>query len=199
MPDPKQSFAVDDRREWLRIDDTLLLEYRVVGEPYVPTSGPDAAAAEETITTFISKPTNDLLAFAQLHEGEALLVPWLKKIDWVLEAVLHRLVRMSKETIQLPRLTEVNISGGGVSFSLPRRLQAGDQLDLHIILPPFSAIQARVDVMHATPVDGKGGAWWTGTCYTQISQDDHECLIRHILHVQAERLRARHFTQPPIT
>jgi PilZ domain len=63
---------------------------------------------------------------------------------------------MSKETIQLPRLTEVNISGGGVSFSLPRRLQAGDQLDLHIILPPFSAIQARVDVMHATPVDGKG-------------------------------------------
>ena len=30
MPDPKQSFAVDDRREWLRIDDTLLLEYRVV-------------------------------------------------------------------------------------------------------------------------------------------------------------------------
>ena len=114
MPDPKQSFAVDDRREWLRIDDTLLLEYRVVGEPYVPTSGPDAAAAEETITTFISKPTNDLLAFAQLHEGEALLVPWLKKIDWVLEAVLHRLVRMSKETIQLPRLTEVNISASTV-------------------------------------------------------------------------------------
>ena len=72
MPDPKQSFAVDDRREWLRIDDTLLLEYRVVGEPYVPTSVPDAAAVEETITTFISKPTNDLLAFAQLHEGEAL-------------------------------------------------------------------------------------------------------------------------------
>ena len=53
MPDPKQSFAVDDRREWLRIDDTLLLEYRVVGEPYVPTSVPDAAAAEETITTFL--------------------------------------------------------------------------------------------------------------------------------------------------
>lgn len=197
MLDPKQSVAVDDRREWLRIDDSLLFKYHVVGTAWEPSPLSNEAGLEETITTFINKPTQDLLVSAQSHEGEALLIPWLKKIDWVLEAMLHRLVRISKEQIPLPRLTDVNISGGGVSFPIPYRLQEGDQLDLHIILPPFSPIQARVEVMHATPVDGKKEEWWTGTRYTQISQDDHECLIRHILHVQAERLRARHLTQPP--
>lgn len=195
--DSKKSVAVDDRREWLRIDDALLFEYRVVGEPSESLTLPSEPSVEETITTFINKPTQDLLTFTPPHEGDALLIPWLKKVDWILEAMLHRLVRLSKETIHLPRLTSVNISGGGVSFSVPRRLEEGTQLDLRIILPPFTPIQARAEVMHVTPVDGTNGDWWTGTCYTQIGQDDHECLIRHILHVQAERLRARHLTQAP--
>jgi hypothetical protein len=40
--------------------------------------------------------------------------------------------------------------------------------------------------------------WYTATLFMQITQDDHECLIRHILHIQAERLRARHAMQDVI-
>ena len=123
-----------------------------------------------------------------------MLVPWLKKIDWVMESILQRLVRISKEGIVLPQLTEVNISGGGISFTAPRQFTEGDLLDLRVILPPFTAIQARVVITRVAELENEQGRghWYTGTRFQQISQDDHECLIRHILHVQAERLRARH-------
>lgn len=197
MQEPKRAAVIDDRREWLRIDDCLFLEYQLVGEVSCPVVIPADRAAEELITTFISKPTEDLLAAAHLDAAESLMVPWLKKIDWVLAAILQRLVHVSKEGIALPRLTAVNISGGGISFVSSRQFQEGNQLDLRLILPPFTPIQTRVVITRVAPIEGETGkaGWRTGTRYVQIGQDDHEYLIRHILHLQAERLRARHATQ----
>ncbi len=196
MHEPKRAAVVDDRREWLRIDDCLFLEYQLVGEMSCPVSIPGDRAAEETIALFIRKPTEDLLA-AHPHDAESVLVPWLKKIDWVLESILQRLVRVSKEGISLPKRTNVNISGGGISFAIPRRFQEKDQLDLRVILPPFTPIQARVEITRVIAMEGERetGDWYTATRFMQITQDDHECLIRHILHIQAERLRARHAMQ----
>lgn len=197
MEEPKRVAVVDDRREWLRIDDSLFLEYQLVGELSCRVDIPADRAAEELIATFISKPTEDLLAAAHLDTAESVMVPWLKKIDWVLEAILQRLVHVSKQGIALPRLTDVNISGGGISFVSSRRFQEGDQLDLRLILPPFTPIQARAVVTRVSQMEGDHGktGWCTGARYIRIAQDDHERLIRHILHIQAERLRARHATQ----
>jgi PilZ domain len=197
MHEPKKAAVVDNRREWLRIDDCLFLEYQLVGEMSCPVSIPGGRAAEEMIATFIRKPTEDLLAAAHSHDAESMLVPWLKKIDWVLESILQRLVRVSKEGISLPKRTDVNISGGGISFAIPRRFQERDQLDLRVILPPFTPIQARIEITRVTAMDGEQETsnWYTATRFMQITQDDHECLISHILHTQAERLRARHAMQ----
>jgi hypothetical protein len=197
MNERKRAAVVDDRREWLRIDDCLLLEYHVVGELSCPIALPADRAAEELITTFITKPTEDLLASSHSRDAESVLVPWLKKIDWVLEAILQRLIHIGKEGIALPKLTDVNISGGGISFAAARKFQEGDRLDVRVILPPFTPIQARVEITRISPADGENGekGWCTATRFMQISQDDHESLIRHILHLQAERLRARHSMQ----
>lgn len=197
MHEPKKAAVVDDRREWLRIEDCLFLEYQLVGEVGSSVPIPADRTAEELIATFISKPTEDLLAAAHLHAGESMMVPWLRKIDWVMEVILQRLIHISKEGVVLPRLTAVNISGGGISFVAPRKFREGDQLDLRLILPPFTPIQTRAEVTRVSPIGGESGqaGWSTGTRYVKIGQADHECVIRHILHIQAERLRARHATQ----
>ncbi len=59
-----------------------------------------------------------------------------------------------------------------------------------MILPPFRLIQTLTKVIRSVPqADGQGFA--IATEFIDLKADDQEHLIRHILHTQAERLRAR--------
>ncbi|TAJ07403.1 MAG: PilZ domain-containing protein [Nitrospirae bacterium] len=197
----------DDRRELLRIDDRLLLEYWPFGE--APESGERRSLpqVDEAITAFIARPTTDLLARAAAQEAdqatviEARLAPWLMKVDWALELILKTVARMSPQGLAIPCLTEVNISGGGICFEAPRRFEGGAQLELRIILPPFVPIATVAEVVRVIPVRrshsdaaSRGGSdrFSTAARFASINSEGRERLIRHILHLQAERLRARH-------
>nr|MBI3614273.1 PilZ domain-containing protein [Nitrospirota bacterium] len=199
--------AEDDRRELLRIDDRLLVEYWPVGEAPDSVESRSLPQVDEAITAFIARPTADLLARAASQEAdvatlmEARLAPWLMKVDWALELILKTVARMSPQGLAIPCLTEVNISGGGICFETPRRFEAGAQLELRIILPPFVPISAVGDVVRVIPVRrgasdaasrGGSGRFSTAARFASITSEGRESLIRHILHLQAERLRARH-------
>lgn len=183
---------LDERREWLRIDDKLLLDYRVVGKETAFGPPNVAQATHEAITTFITKPTEDLLKQPHGHEAEALLIPWLKKIDWVLEVLLQQLAKGCSDVMPLPRLTDVAISGGGISFDVSQVLREGDYLDLRLILPPFVPIAARAVVTRVESAQRAESLSTVATRFVNMNQDDHERLIRHIFHLQAEHLRTRH-------
>lgn len=183
----------DNRREWIRIDDHLLLEYRLLNDPpNAPT--PDALpVTEDTIAAAVGKPTSDLLA----HSGEVLadspLLPWMMKIDYMLEVILKALAHMQPSSITMAQVTEVNISGGGISFISPRQFNPGDHLALKIILPPFTPIQTVAKVIRSIPhTDGQGFS--LATEFVDLRASDQEHVIRHIIHTQAKQLRDRRNT-----
>lgn len=182
--------ASEDRREWLRIDDNLLLEYRLLDESAempVPVSEP---VTDEVIAAAVGKPTAELLAHAGEPLADSPLVPWMMKVDWLLEVLLKTLAKAHPGCMDIARVTAVNISGGGVSFTSPREFEAGDRLALKIILPPFTPIQTVVKVIRSLP-DPQGQGVALATEFVDLNADDQEHLIRHILRTQAERLRAR--------
>jgi len=180
----------DERRDLVRVKVKLLFEFRLVGEP--PESRPCESdqSTDETMAALITKPTQDLFATEPAGEVGALLAPWLMKLDWTLALMLKTLARLSPEPIAMPRLAEVDISGGGLSFTSPRLLQEGDLLEMQLILPPFVPIQATAEVVRVVP-SGPGASCAVATCFTSIKPEDRERLIRHIFQVQLERLRAR--------
>ncbi|MEW6542420.1 MAG: PilZ domain-containing protein [Nitrospirota bacterium] len=178
----------DDRRELLRIDDQVMLEYWLNGETASGHTGEPAQGIQEAIKAFIARPTSDLLARSQGNEAEALLVPWLMKIDWALELVLQAVARLSPGGLAIPHLTDVNISGGGICFEATHQLNPGELIELRIILPPFTPIRTQAEVVRATP---KGTRCTVAARFTTITSEDRERLIRHIINLQAERLRAR--------
>jgi c-di-GMP-binding flagellar brake protein YcgR len=71
-----------------------------------------------------------------------------------------------------------------------REFAAGDRLSIKMILPPFTPIHAVAQVIRSTP-DPERQGWILATEFIEISANDQEHLIRHIIHTQAERLRAR--------
>ncbi len=181
----------DNRREWLRIADSLLLEYWLEGED--PSAGPTLSpqAADEAIKAFLAKPTTDLLARIPGDEAEPVLAPWLMKIDWALELVLKAMVRLQPGGFTIPRLTEVNISAGGLGFPTTRPFREEDILEIRLILPPFHPIQAKAEVIRLEPIAASPQEQALAVRFTRISLDDRERLIRHILTVQARQLRER--------
>jgi hypothetical protein len=188
---PPSAAKNEDRREWLRIDDRLLLEYRLFDEPADAMNLHLPPATEDTIASAVSKSTLDLLARAGETFADSPLLPWVSKIDWMLETILKSLVKSHPGSVAIARLTDVNISAGGLGFSTPRRFRVDDVLALKVILPPFTTIEASARIIRVTEM-GKGSAeFYVATHFNDLPADDQEHIIRHILHIQAERLRAR--------
>ncbi|MCC2643015.1 MAG: uncharacterized protein K0S45_3428 [Nitrospira sp.] len=181
----------EDRREWLRIDDRLLLEYRLFDEPAEAMNLHLPPVTEDSIATAVSKSTHDLLTRAGETLADSPLLPWVSKIDWMLETILKSLAKSQPGTVAIARLTDINISAGGLGFITPRRFRVDDVLALKVILPPFTMIEAQARIIRVTEI-GKGSAdFYVATHFNDLPADDQEHIIRHILHVQAERLRAR--------
>ncbi len=189
-PSVSSQNSADERREWIRIDDRVLMEYRVLTETGAGTPVEATSTTPEMISAAVTKPTADLLA----RTGESLIgspvLPWIMKVDYLLEVILNSLATCQPSSVTLARPTDVNLSGGGVGFVSPQDFTAGDQLAIKLILPPFVLIQVLAKVIRSVPEEsGKGFA--IATEFVDLKADDQEHLIRHILHTQAERLRAR--------
>lgn len=179
----------EDRREWLRIDERLLLDYRLLDESAGTAASNLPPITRDMISTLVNQPTADLLA----HEGETLegspLLPWITKIDWLLEMMLTSLATIHPGSVSIPRLTEVNISAGGLGFLSPRCFEVDAVLAFRFILPPFTPIHTQARVIRAVP-DGHG-EFRIAAEFTTLTGDDQEHIIRHIIRAQADQLRAR--------
>lgn len=184
------SISTDERREWIRVDDHLLMEYRLNTESADAPTPDTPPLTGDMIAAAVGKPTADLLARSGDDLATSPLLPWIMKVDWLMEVLLRGMAQIQPESIAIARLTEVNISGGGISFVSPRGFQAGDLLTLKLILPPFTPIHATAKVIRTSPLTG-GPGHLIATQYVELSPDHHEHIIRHIIQTQAERLRAR--------
>ena len=189
IPAARSKNSADERREWIRIDDRVLMEYRLLTETGM-NARDESSATPEMISAAVTKPTADLIA----RTGESLIgspvLPWIMKVDYLLEVILNSLATTQPSSISMARPTDVNLGGGGVGFVSPREFAAGDQIAVKLILPPFTLIQAVVKVIRSVrQTDGLGSE--IATEFVDLKADDQEHLIRHILQTQAERLRAR--------
>jgi len=180
----------DERREWIRIEDRVLLEYRLLTDQADgPTPG-IPPVSDEAISAVIAKPTSDLLLRSGDQLAESPLLPWIMKVDWLLEILVKQLAKMQPEGMTIAQVADVTLSGGGIGFISPRHFAVDDTLSLKVILPPFIPIHTTARVIRS--IQAKDGINYDiATEFIQLNPDDQEHLIRHIIQAQAERLRSR--------
>ncbi|MDH4152399.1 MAG: PilZ domain-containing protein [Nitrospira sp.] len=189
VPSTSHSAEPDDRREWIRIEDRVLMEYRLVTEGGLAVQVDVGHPTAESIAAAVSKPTSDLLARSSETVLDSAVLPWIRKVDYLLEVIVNALAVSQPSSVRMARPMDVNLSGGGIGFVSLRAFNAGDQLAIKLILPPFTLIETVTKVIRAVPQeDGQGYA--IATEFVDLKVDDQEHLIRHILQAQSERLRA---------
>lgn len=180
----------EDRREWLRIDDRLLLEYRLVTDSEDVSKPGLPLASDQAIVDAMHKPAADFYAQQSEHLAHSPLLPWMMKVDWLLEVIVKTLAQMHSGGVPIAQVADVNLSVGGISFHSSRPFAVGDTLLLKVVLPPFTPISSTAQVIRSIPAQGSLGHD-IGTEFTGLALNDQEHLIRYILQTQAERLRAR--------
>ncbi|MCP9463779.1 MAG: PilZ domain-containing protein [Nitrospira sp.] len=179
----------EDRREWVRVEDDLLLEYRLDNGRDEQTVTTDTVT-DDMIAAAVEKPTADLLAKSGDALAQTALIPWMRKVDWLLEVILKTLAKSHPGCMELAKVTTVNISGGGISFVTPQQFNTGDRLMLKVILPPFTPVHAAARVIRSSPAP-QGRGFTLAAEFVDLGADEQDHLIRYILQTQAEQLRSR--------
>jgi hypothetical protein len=168
----------EDRREGVRVDDRVLLEYWRVAD------------ANETFRRFAQVP---LPVSPESGDGlklDPLVVQWMSKMEWTLDAILRTLEHLSPARAHSPRLMDVNVSGDGVRFLPDRPLAEGDLVDLRMVLPPFVVVEARGEVSQMRSDTHSVDPNHTVVVrFTDIAEEDREKIIRYVVQRQAELQR----------
>ena len=123
----------EDRREGVRVDDRVLLEYWLVT---------DLGHSTDTFRHFAQIPLSVSPETGEALQLDPLVVQWMSKIEWTLAAILRTLEHQSPRP-SAARLMDVNVSGDGVRFLPERPLTEGELIDLRMVLPPFIVVEAR--------------------------------------------------------
>ncbi|MGB0908846.1 MAG: PilZ domain-containing protein [Nitrospirales bacterium] len=123
---------------------------------------------------------------------DPLTLQMLTRIDWLLTSVLKTLGKDPRLKNLVPQFMNVNLSGSGIRFLSDTEFPAESFLVLRLILRPFIPIQAIGRVLRTTPVvNGDETQFDLAVEFTEISPDDREAIIRHILRSQVTLQRQR--------
>ncbi|GJL66071.1 MAG: hypothetical protein NPIRA05_10420 [Nitrospirales bacterium] len=126
---------------------------------------------------------------------DPLMLRMLTRIDWLLTSVLKTLAKEKRLTDTIPQFMNVNLSGSGIRFKTENEFSVDSALVLRLILRPFVPIQAIGKVVRTSLVQKNEESYFeTAVQFTEISEDDREAIIRHIIRSQAiiQRHRQSH-------
>ncbi len=185
----------DDRRQNFRVDVPLSLSVDLpLALSYESVDPLAAQAAHWQWNELAVSPdlVKGIVAQADLATQEPLLLQLLVRIDWLLTSVMKTLGKDTAMKESLPEFMTANLSGSGIRFPARREYQVGGHLALRIVLRPFVPIQAVGKVLRVYPVTlDQDQRFETACVFTEISADDREAIIRHILRSQAILQRRR--------
>lgn len=123
---------------------------------------------------------------------DPLLLQMVTRIDWMLTSILRTLGKDKNLKQAVPEFTKVNLSGSGIKFFAEEPYPLDSFLVLRLILRPFIPIQAVGKITRIDPKQkGEENGFEIAVEFTQISPDDREAIIRHILRSQATMQRLR--------
>lgn len=185
-----------ERREHFRINDTLFLQYKAI----------DQATAEQLSQNILNPQLDESnqqqVQLSSLQTAFTLLTDQINHHD----RDIARALRLLNEKINILsrglqnrhdevdfNSTDVNLSGGGLSFLSAELLNLKSPLSLQIELRSSGIIIdaiANVISCKKNQPENKENPYFLRLAFTKMNETDRNLLIKHILFRQAEELRS---------
>ena len=185
-----------ERRQYFRIDDTIRVDIRRLSSDE-QTNGLNQLERGEVNNFTLMSSLAAITAQSAVHihriENELPdVAAYLKAIDRKLEVVGRGLMTQRTELVA-EQAQAVNLSAGGISLEVAEVYAAHCSVEVRMLLfPSFTGVQTYGEVVDCRAVKrGSDTRYRVRVEFQQISEQDRDILIRHILRRQGEELRAR--------
>ncbi|WP_297808107.1 PilZ domain-containing protein [uncultured Methylophaga sp.] len=189
-------YAGSDRREFFRINDTVVVDYKVIEKQQV------AQAADRVARASVDDETNEKAQLRAIQNAFSHLVDQINHHDREVARALRmlddkiNLVSQSMQRYNNPinpdDLTEANLSGGGIAFMVDEAVPIRDHVELHLqLLPTANTIHALATVISCERLMGASPdkPYHLRMVFTHMDEQDRNQLVKHTLNRQAEMLR----------
>ena len=181
-------------RTHLRMDVMILLQYRKLSaEEYeeIEKTNPNDHKLNLSLQSFTLQPfLDDKDKEEETGHIDPFVTNALLDINIKLSLILSMLSGDKETSIFTKEPTEVNLSEGGIGFTIKEKVEAGEILELRMMLPAFPIAIIRVwgKVVRVNP---QGNGYKVGIQYTKIKEEDQNIIVHHIFKKQRELLRRK--------
>ena len=184
----------DERREFFRIDDSILVSWRLIGaqEPSHGNAGLERMPDESfTIVTRLQALSRHLSgSLHRIEQRDSDVADYLKALDEKITLLAQNFLA-DEIGISGQVARSVNLSAGGLALDSREALQVGDQVEIKLLLlPSYTGVVALGEVIRISQTnESPDHPYRLHINFTHIRDSDRDALIGHILRRQGEMLR----------
>jgi len=181
-----------ERRQYYRINDNIIFNYRIVQkENDVSEQNKKVSAAFEMIELFGQMNQQMRVTLGRIGEKSADIASYLKSLDSKIELLAEMNLFKEDQSILKAR-QEVNLGAGGLSFMTEEPLENGMLLAIDIILSTdLTCLHLTGQVVKVTDEKNSKPPYNISIAFTDITDFEEDKIIKHIMHLQSERLRTK--------
>jgi hypothetical protein len=191
----------EDRREYFRIDDQVLLNLRPLEESAMAEVAERIHGRVPDRFTVAANFAVNSRAMARLLHGFSANSPdaarYMKLMDQKLNQLARLFVAEEVGSGEYPRLN-VNLSAGGVVFPARQEFTKGQLLETRMVLyPNMTGILTISRVVYCERLANLPGdvPWQVAVEYVHIRESDRDLLCSHIMNRETELLRDQRSTE----
>lgn len=180
-----------ERRRFFRINDELVLSYRVVSDEEINRTN-NLRGAENTplsLTSELEK-MNEVsrIHLRQVEKESPEVARYFSFIEEKINLLAHHMVRESDELF-LKTARPVNLSASGVSFASDNKLTVNSCVELKFILSPSLAkITSLATIISCRPNEER---FTIAAEFSRLSDSDRDLLVRHVVKKQMNDIRGQ--------
>lgn len=184
-----------ERRRYFRIKDQVALKYRVISEQeYADAVGgmPEPRPGLMSLANSFAASTRQIApTVRRIRELHPEICRYLGMVNEKLDMLARAFSIAESEMAGCPT-QRICLSAGGISFDAQSPLPGGARLKITLVLfPSLVHIIALASVVRCRSSCNNGVGHRIAVEFTDITEEDRELLIQHIVQRESRRLRAR--------
>ncbi|MCU7800404.1 MAG: hypothetical protein KZQ70_09715 [gamma proteobacterium symbiont of Lucinoma myriamae] len=187
--------VVNERRQYYRIDDSAIFSYQIIkkgrDEDDKLKADKKVSAAFEMIELFSQMNQQMSVALGRINENSADIATYLKGLDKKVELLAQMYLFKENESNLEPH-RQINLGAGGLAFGSDEKLKQGTLIAMDMILSTDLLCLHLTDRVIQISNDKDGDfPYRISVGFTDILESAIDQIIKHIMRLQSEQLRAK--------